>query len=150
MYLEQVHIKNLLSFEDALLSLAKYNVIVGPNNSGKTNFLRILAMIAKNERIDSFHLKRRLKLDPEKPTEITLRVRMEENESSMIFQCIFGTEETGVKIHESARTIDVTIVWDEAAQDTLPPKFTMFRFDNGFTIILTSNWKCCVRSTILL
>ena len=39
MYLEQVHIKNLLSFEDALLSLAKYNVIVGHNNSGKTNFL---------------------------------------------------------------------------------------------------------------
>ena len=103
MYLEQVHIKNLLSFEDALLSLAKYNVIVGPNNSGKTNFLRILAMIAKNERIDSFHLKRRLKLDPEKPTEITLRVRMEENESSMIFQCIFGMEEAGAQIHESAR-----------------------------------------------
>ena len=95
-------------------------------------------MIAKNERIDSFHLKRRLKLDPEKPTEITLRVRMEENESSMIFQCIFGMEEAGAQIHESARIIDVTIVWDEAAQDTLLPKFTMFRFYNGFTIILTS------------
>ena len=139
MYLEQIHVRNLLSFEDILLSFGKYNVIVGPNNSGKTNLLRILDMISKNGRLDFFQLQRRLKLNPDEPTEITLTVRMEESEALMIFQSIFGTEEIKAEIHERARTIDVIVVWNGAAQDTLPPKFTMFRFHNGFTVLLTTD-----------
>ena len=46
-YLKQVYVKNILSFKDAEFPLGRYTVIVGPNNSGKTNLLRILEMVAK-------------------------------------------------------------------------------------------------------
>ena len=42
MRIESITIKNLLSFKDAKFNFKKYNVIVGPNNAGKTNLVRIL------------------------------------------------------------------------------------------------------------
>ena len=137
MYLEQVYVRNLLSFDEAMIPFGKYNVIVGPNNSGKTNLLRILNMFSENERLDHFQLKRNLKLDPEMGTLVKLTVRMEEHEARMIFQCIFGVEKINGEIHEQARTVDVTVVWSGVAQDTLLPRFTRFRFHNGFGILLS-------------
>ena len=49
MKIESITIENLLSFNKSEFSFVDYNVIVGPNNSGKTNLLRILKMLTSNE-----------------------------------------------------------------------------------------------------
>ena len=72
LYLKRVIIKNILSFKHADLPFDTYTVIVGPNNSGKTNLLRILDMISKNENLEYLQLDKEQKLDPDAPSEITL------------------------------------------------------------------------------
>ncbi|MFT5471065.1 MAG: putative ATPase [Verrucomicrobiales bacterium] len=39
-FIERIQLKNFLSFADAECRLAPFTLVVGPNNSGKTNFLR--------------------------------------------------------------------------------------------------------------
>ena len=40
--LKRVHIQNFKSLKDVTLDLQKVNLLIGPNNSGKTNFLKAL------------------------------------------------------------------------------------------------------------
>lgn len=51
--LETVTIKNFRSLRDVTLNLQKVNLLIGPNNSGKTNFLKSLAFLKEhyNQRI---------------------------------------------------------------------------------------------------
>ena len=42
-------IENLRSFENGGFNFEEYNVIVGPNNSGKTSPLRVLKTLASSE-----------------------------------------------------------------------------------------------------
>ena len=49
MRLKSITIENLRSFENSEFSFKEYNVIVGSNNSGKTNLLRILRMLTSGE-----------------------------------------------------------------------------------------------------
>ena len=66
MRLQHIQIENLLSFEYAEFSLDAYTIIVGPNNAGKTNLLRILDMISKNENLELLQIDRKHRFDPEK------------------------------------------------------------------------------------
>ncbi len=51
--LQTVTIKNFRSLRDVTLNLQKVNLLIGPNNSGKTNFLKALAFLKEhyNQRI---------------------------------------------------------------------------------------------------
>ena len=45
MRLRQVHLKNILSFRDAVLTeIGPVNLLIGPNASGKSNFLDALSL----------------------------------------------------------------------------------------------------------
>ena len=66
--LKRVLVKNLLSFERAEFRFGTYTVIVGPNNSGKTNLLRILSMISKNANLEYQQIDRTQKLDLNEPS----------------------------------------------------------------------------------
>ena len=46
--LEQVRIQNFKSLKDVTLDLQKVNLLIGPNNSGKSNFLKALEFFAKS------------------------------------------------------------------------------------------------------
>jgi predicted ATP-dependent endonuclease of OLD family len=48
MKLKKIHIHNLYSYKDASCEFKDYNIIVGPNGSGKTNLARILNIFYKN------------------------------------------------------------------------------------------------------
>ncbi|MEW5945849.1 MAG: AAA family ATPase [bacterium] len=50
--LKRIHIKNCLSFEDFKIDLERINVIVGRNNSGKTNFCRVLQFLKLSQETD--------------------------------------------------------------------------------------------------
>lgn len=45
--LEQVRIQNFKSLKDVTLDLQKVNLLIGPNNSGKSNFLKALELISE-------------------------------------------------------------------------------------------------------
>ena len=140
LHLKRVSIKNLLSFEHAEFSLDAYTVIVGPNNSGKTNLLRILDRVSQNVNLEYLQINRRHKLDPDEPSEIALSLVLSEAEAKMFFQCIFGQNAQIGKVSEDLRILDVTIFWDKDPVDVMHPKFTLYRFGSGFTIAAnTSN-----------
>lgn len=46
--LKRVSIQNFKSLKDVTLDLQKVNLLIGPNNSGKTNFLKALEFLKKN------------------------------------------------------------------------------------------------------
>ena len=46
--LKRVSIQNFKSLKDVTLDLQKVNLLIGPNNSGKTNFLKALEFFNKN------------------------------------------------------------------------------------------------------
>lgn len=46
--LKRVSIQNFKSLKDVTLDLQKVNLLIGPNNSGKTNFLKALEFFGKN------------------------------------------------------------------------------------------------------
>lgn len=51
--LRKVRIQNFKSLKDVTLELQKVNLLIGPNNSGKSNFLKGLEFV--NERIRNYH-----------------------------------------------------------------------------------------------
>ena len=78
-YLKQVCVKNILSFKDVEFPLDRYTVIVGPNNSGKTNLLRILEMVAEEMSFEYFSLDTKHKMDPDEPSEMALTLALDES-----------------------------------------------------------------------
>ena len=132
--LKRVLVKNFLSFEYAEFLLGPYTVIVGPNNSGKTNLLRILSMISKNGNFEYLQINRTQKLNPDEPSEIVLTLNLDKTETGMAFQCIFGQNSPADVIAEDMRTLDITIFWDKGQSVVISPKFTLYQFGNGFTI----------------
>ena len=134
MYLKRICINNLLSFKRAEFSLGAYTVIAGPNNSGKTNLLRILEMISKNENLEYLQLNRRNKFDPDKSSEITLTLELDESEIEMVFQGIFGMNYQVNTIPKDVKTLNIIIFWGNDQLEMIHPKFTLYEFGNGFTI----------------
>ena len=132
--LKRVLVKNLLSFEYVEFWLGIYTVIVGPNNSGKTNLLRILSVMSESGNFEYQRISRTQKLNPNEPSEITITLNLDKAEAGMVFQCIFGKNDQIDKMAESVRTLDITIFWDKDQSVTISPKFTLYRFDSGFTI----------------
>ena len=61
--LQKVSIQNFKSLKDVTLELQKVNLLIGPNNSGKSNFLKALEFVAsidnlnKNDKSLKFFLK---------------------------------------------------------------------------------------------
>ena len=45
MLIKSLHIKGMLSFQDMSLDLRPLNVLIGPNASGKSNLIEIIAML---------------------------------------------------------------------------------------------------------
>ena len=134
MYLKRIYINNLLSFKHAKFSLGAYTVVVGPNNSGKTNLLRILEMISKNENLEFLQINRRNKFDPNEPSEITLTLELDESETAMVFHSIFGTSYRTDAIPMEMKILNITLFWGKDQLEVLDPKFTLYEFGSGFTI----------------
>ena len=130
MNLKSITIENLLSFESSTFDFEKYNVIVGPNNSGKTNLLRILKMLMTDDLI-RLEIKQKLKFDQEKKSQIKLTLEATEREIRMIWQAI--THKYVEAIPDSKR---FTIIWSwPDLGTTLTPKNIILYFQNGVAII---------------
>lgn len=87
MHIESITIQNLLSFKDAKFSFKKYNVIVGPNNAGKTNLVRILQAVVGGD-LANFELPSKMKHDDNEQSQIRLAVEATDKETRMILQAM--------------------------------------------------------------
>ena len=45
MFIKSLHIKGMLSFQDMSLEMRPLNVLIGPNASGKSNLIEIIALL---------------------------------------------------------------------------------------------------------
>lgn len=52
--LKRVSIQNFKSLKDVTLDLQKVNLLIGPNNSGKTNFLKALELIGPERKTKKY------------------------------------------------------------------------------------------------
>lgn len=127
---------NILSFKNATFPLGAYTVIVGSNNVGKTNLLRILDMISKNRNLEYLPLDRKHRLDPQDWSKVTLTLRLDDAEAKMVFQCIFGQTEQ-LDVIPKTKILDITIFWDKQQVETSMPKFVAYVFNNDFIILST-------------
>lgn len=57
--LQRVSIQNFKSLKDVTLDLQKVNLLIGPNNSGKTNFLKAITSFEKDSEIGQMSFKRK-------------------------------------------------------------------------------------------
>lgn len=138
MHIKQVHVKNILSFKDAEFPLDRYTVIVGPNNSGKTNLLRILEMVAEEMSFEYFSLDTKRKMNPDEPSEMALTLALDEPEARMVFECMFGREGKIGQVPERLRTMRITIHWGKEQQESVMPKFVVYQFGDGYTLAVQS------------
>ena len=47
--LRRIHIENFKSLQNVTLDLQRINLLIGPNNSGKSNFLKAIKYVLVNE-----------------------------------------------------------------------------------------------------
>ena len=137
MHLKEVRIENILSFKNTKFTFGKYTVIVGPNNVGKTNLLRILDMVSKNENLEFLLLDRRHRFDPESSSRLTLTLQLDDGEAKMAFQCILGKTEQLDAVPKT-KTIDIMIFWDKQQMERSTPRLVAYTFDNEFIILSES------------
>ena len=141
MHLKRISVSNLFSFKNAEFPLSAYTVMVGPNNSGKTNLLRILGMMSKNENLEHLKINRECKFDPNKASEITFAMVLDKSEANMVFQCIFGLKSQISSVSKEMTALDITIFWGGDQMETMAPKLVLYRFGSGFTIAVSSSGK---------
>lgn len=132
-----------MSFEYAEFSLDAYTIIVGPNNAGKTNLLRILDMISKNENLELLQIDRKHRFDPERWSKVILTLRLDDSEAKMVFQCIFGRTEQLNQVPET-KTLKVMIFWDKQQLEMSVPRFVAYTFDDNFVILSTQSDTNCL------
>src|SRR4051812_47889275 len=89
MKLAKVRICNLYSYQDEVIIFEDYNIIVGPNASGKTNLIRILEILNAYD-IQSVKLEKRNKHSVDNPSYLHLEAWLYEYEIKMLFQLIFN------------------------------------------------------------
>ena len=87
MKLKSITIENLRSFENSGFNFEGYNVIVGPNNSGKTSPLRILKMPVSSEFLN-LSITPEIKFDQGKKPPVKLTVETTDLETKMILQAL--------------------------------------------------------------
>ena len=110
MQIDSITIKNLLSFKDVKFNFKKYNVIVGPNNAGKTNLVRLLEALV-NSNLSDFSTLKKMKHSAGVKSEIRLAVKTNDEETRLFMQALIDKnikEETDLS---SWRNFTIGLGW---------------------------------------
>ena len=91
MRIESITIKNLLSFKDSRFNFSQYNVIVGPNNAGKTNLVRILKALV-DSKLMNFSLIQKMKYGDGMKSQIQLTIETTDKEAWLIMQALIDKD----------------------------------------------------------
>lgn len=134
MNIQRLYVNNLYSYSELEVEFDKYNLIVGPNNSGKTNILRIIDLIKKNDvPLSIFPLEKRLKLDIEKHTLISLSITLSDKEFKLLAELLFNKNIDVQSFPEEIKSLQIIVDWEHVVNDVLNPQKIFCRFGNGLT-----------------
>jgi len=148
LHIKKIGIKNILSYQDVLFDFDKYNVIVGANNSGKTNLIRVLDMISKNDDFTYFIMHKNLKFEKTKPSEIFLTLEFTDEEIKMILQSMFGHQINQTEFSDEVKTMDVLIFWSDVIKDEPYPNLVFYKLHTGLTIVSSENQNIAFDSSL--
>ena len=140
MFIQEITIRNILSYENSTLQMGYNNTIVGPNNSGKTNILRILKMVKNTEDIKFLNLPVQSRHNSYKESILSLKIDLTSTESRMMEQIIFHDSLRTYKKCFSFSQIQVVIKWNDLTQnEDIHPAEVILRTSNGMTVLLRNN-----------
>lgn len=85
--INKIYIRNFLSIKDAEVNLGKVNLIIGPNNSGKSNFLK--AFVSLKNRITNLSFKEYQKISNNHSKKNNIAIQIHGNNKELIYQEVF-------------------------------------------------------------
>lgn len=120
--LKRVSIQNFKSLKDVTLDLQKVNLLIGPNNAGKTNFLKALEyegrlnantieenfsnLVFKKNINDKFSIELEYKKDSNNPAFFVCEV----DKNNMVFKRIDTVSKSGERIRGDSSTYDSSVL----------------------------------------
>lgn len=134
MNLQKIHILNLFSYDDTEINLQNYNVVVGPNNSGKTNLVRVLKLLQTSNQFTYTDLPQEFKFNKDKPTLISLHLKLSDEETRILLQYIFHKSISKQQFPEHIKNIQLSILWTDTVSPDSRPQNYFCRFNNGITL----------------
>ena len=133
--LKSITIENLLSFENSEFNFKEYNVIVGPNNAGKTNLLRILKLLA-SEDLSMFGITQKMRLRQDKESQIKLAIETTDQEIKMLLQVLLSKHIDSGEIPDSWKHLTIILNWPALGNNLIPNNVILY-FQNKVAVIAT-------------
>ncbi|MHA1251246.1 MAG: AAA family ATPase, partial [Candidatus Helarchaeota archaeon] len=88
--LTDIYIKNLFSFKDAKFEgLNNFNILIGKNNAGKSNFIKILKLLKENYNNGYFKSENLFFNDSNENAEIIMKFKLSDSLRKKLFQILF-------------------------------------------------------------
>ena len=134
MKIESITIENLLSFNKSKFNFVDYNVIVGPNNSGKTNLLRILKMLTMDDLLTP-RITQEMKHEKGKKSQVRLAIAATDVEIRMILQAMIDKYIDPAIDLSSWKNFTIVLNWQKLGRSFITEKIIVY-FQNKTTIIL--------------
>lgn len=137
MRIESITIKNLLSFKDAKFNFKRYNVIVGPNNAGKTNLVRILqALVFSN--MSGYSSIQKMKHSDGGKFEIKLAVKTTDKETRLFLQALIDKDIGQETDLSSWRNFTIGLSW-QLLDTKYPAESIIIYFQNCVVVFIGPN-----------
>ncbi|GIU70957.1 MAG: hypothetical protein KatS3mg003_0436 [Candidatus Nitrosocaldaceae archaeon] len=107
MKIKKVKVHNLYSYNDAEFELDDYNVIVGPNGSGKTNIVRILKLIMEptNRLLEPYQ-----RYQDGESSSLELKLELTKDEINALLQFLVLTNEQPIS---EEKEVEVGFYWND-------------------------------------
>jgi len=134
MHLLRVGIENLYSFKTAEFRFNEYNVVVGTNNVGKTNLVRLFQKLVSEINLNYFKINKKIKLDPNKSSQLKLSIFLNNFETKILLQALFKKDIESDSFEDSIRELTVIINWSDILNEEPLPINIIYYFKNGLTI----------------
>jgi energy-coupling factor transporter ATP-binding protein EcfA2 len=141
----RMHVVNLFSYKNAELPLEGFNVIVGPNGSGKTNLIRILERFYKPDlqpdRLHSISLFHNVVIDPQDRFDenndslLWLDIEFSDREVGLLLGLIFGKKLDDHQYDGGLKKCSLILAWKASTAKGHMLDAILFRFGNGLSVI---------------
>ena len=135
MKIASITIENLLSFDTSTFNFKKYNVIVGPNGSGKTNLLRIIKIIVSGKNHWHDIVTEETKHTPWKKSQVAVTVETTNAETRLILQLLFDVDIKPEQDLQPWMNFTIIMTWekDQSYSDMI------VYFQSGIVVVLRSS-----------
>ena len=128
----------MLSFgSDESITFDGYNVIIGPNDSGKTNLVRVIEFMTNSDTtVDDKRIELSRKFDANKSSYIHIDIHLEKEEMRALFELLFNRTVDLIEYDDKMATLSIFIEWTNLYDDGSRPDFVILYFYNRLIL-----WK---------